>query len=78
MTYTLKDNLTHFTDYNIELYVCRETHKDENISLKSITRGISDCSLQKAMTTAKTSKKGKLNVFIDIFFKFQFKLKYIM
>ncbi|VVC26261.1 Hypothetical protein CINCED_3A024692 [Cinara cedri] len=52
LTYTLKENLTHFTDYNIELYVCREVHKDENIS-----DGISHCSLQKAMTTAKTSKK---------------------
>lgn len=53
LSYTLNENLTHFTIYNIELYVCRELYPNEDPSN-------SNCSVQKAMTTAKTSKKGKL------------------
>lgn len=68
MSFTLNENLTHFTDYNIELYVCREFHDGEYVLYKSVSRSISACSLQKAMTTAKTSKKGKRNLFfIDTF-----------
>lgn len=57
LTFTLHENLTHFTSYNIELYVCREWLKNEN---KEPNQNISNCSIQKAMTTAQTSKKGKL------------------
>jgi len=59
LTYTLNENLTHFTTYNIELYVCREWVKNE------IEYSVSNCSQQKAMTTAKTSKIGKQFIFID-------------
>lgn len=53
LSFTLHENLTHFTGYNIELYVCRESLtdiKDQNTS---------NCSVQKAMIRAQTSKKGK-------------------
>lgn len=63
LTYTLNENLTHFTTYNIELYVCRELYENEDKDPPNPS--ISNCSLQKAMTTAKTSKIGKLIVFID-------------
>lgn len=63
LSYTLNDNLTHFTSYNIELYVCREWSSDEeqgsSDAANSLNPQITNCSLQKAMTTAKTSKKGK-------------------
>ncbi|XP_060876851.1 insulin-like receptor [Metopolophium dirhodum] len=54
LTFTLHENLTHFTSYNIELYVCREWLKNE---IKEPNQNISNCSIQKAMTTAQTSKK---------------------
>jgi len=57
LSYTLHENLTHFTSYNIELYVCREWLNNKN---QESNQNISDCSIQKAMTTAQTSKKGKL------------------
>lgn len=56
LSYTLNVNLTHFTTYNIELYVCRELYLNED---KTQNPPISACSIQKAMTTAKTSKIGK-------------------
>lgn len=59
LSYTLNENLTHFTTYNIEIYVCRELLKNENIDPNS---EVNNCSIQKSMTTAKTSKKGKLFV----------------
>lgn len=63
LSYTLNENLTHFTSYNIELYVCREWSFEEVLGNKEHTNTlnpqITNCSLQKAMTTAKTSKKGK-------------------
>lgn len=55
LSYTLNENLTHFTTYNIEIFVCREVLKSE---LKDPNAQISNCSIQKSMTTAKTSKKG--------------------
>lgn len=58
LRYTLNENLTHFTSYNIELFVCREWNENEQPNVK-----ISNCSIQKAMTTAKTSKKGKISIF---------------
>lgn len=58
LSYTINQNLTHFTTYNIELYVCREVQKDEDeLSL------LTNCSVQKAMTTAKTKRKGKTILF---------------
>lgn len=62
LTYTLNENLTHFTTYNIELYVCREWDENE------IKDSGGYCSVQKAMTTAKTSKIGKKIIFIYVFF----------
>lgn len=64
LTFTLHENLTHFTSYNIELYVCREWLKNEN---KESNQNISNCSIQKAMTTAQTSKKGKI-INVTLFF----------
>lgn len=59
LSYKINQNLTHFTTYNIELYACRESLKDEDaISL------LTSCSVQKAMTSAKTSRKGKTIIFI--------------
>lgn len=57
LTYTLNDNLTHFTSYNIELYVCREWLKDEG-NINDPNPVTNNCSTQKVMTTALTSKKG--------------------
>lgn len=57
LTYTLNENLTHFTSYNIELYVCREWLKDEG-NIKDPNPVTNNCSTQKVMTTALTSKKG--------------------
>ncbi|XP_050440178.1 insulin-like receptor [Adelges cooleyi] len=48
LQYTIKDNVTHFTTYNIELYVCRLSNKNETAHL---------CSTRKAMTSGKTLKK---------------------
>lgn len=59
LTYTLNENLTHYTTYNIELYVCRQRVKNENTESN---KKISYCSIQKAMTTVKTSPKGKFIV----------------
>lgn len=61
LSYTLNENLTHFTTYNIELYVCRELFQNENQDPNVV---INNCSVQKAMTSAKTKKKGKVNLFI--------------
>lgn len=58
LSYTLNENLTHFTTYNIELYVCRELFQNENQDSNVV---INDCSVQKAMTSAKTKKKGNVN-----------------
>lgn len=60
LSYTLNDNLTHFTTYNIELYVCRELLQNEN---QDPNVAVNDCSVQKAMTSAKTKKKGEVNFF---------------
>lgn len=53
LKYTLNENLTHFTMYNIELTVCREWHHQELNNSK-----IGACSEQKALITVSTSKKG--------------------
>lgn len=58
LTYTLNENLTHFTTYNIELYVCRELYIGEDRDSRP-----DNCSVQKAMTTAKTKKKGNISYF---------------
>lgn len=55
LEYTLNENLTHYTTYNIELYVCRQKVKNEKTDSN---KEISNCSIQKAMTTVKTSPKG--------------------
>jgi len=62
LIYTLNDNLTHFTTYNIEIYACREWEKNEVRDL------IGNCSVQKVMTTGKTSKIGKQIIFINVCF----------